>query len=91
LRALARALLTAFRSRRDLVFETLARPQQLGVLQRAACAIVPDEDDGLQMLLCATRSFDTALSRCAAMRMRFSGTTTVHGAVEYPNGHEIGA
>ena len=33
--ALARALLTAFRSRRDLVFETLALRQQLGVLQRS--------------------------------------------------------
>ena len=33
--ALARALLSAFRSRRDLVFETLALRQQLGVLQRS--------------------------------------------------------
>jgi len=33
--ALARALLNAFRSRRDLVFETLALRQQLGVLQRS--------------------------------------------------------
>ena len=33
--ALVRALLTAFRSRRDLVFEPLALRQQLGVLQRS--------------------------------------------------------
>ena len=33
--ALARALLPAFRSRRDLLLETLALRQQLGVLQRS--------------------------------------------------------